>query len=156
MFVRPKTTEKIRWIDDAGKNPEPVQVASISQKCFGAGGWTAKEVRQFMNRTDHIPKVILRNNKVVGYVFYVLHQRVVEIRQLAVDPEYRRQGLGKQLVQHLLQALPSLRRRVVAIEVPEHHLEAQVFLRDLGFRWFRTLRKGTTTEAYLMKFIQGR
>lgn len=155
MLTRPKSQRvKIRWLDDdKPTDPEPVHVSAISQRCLGLEGLSPKFVRQFADSTDHIPKVILCGDKVVGYIFYVLYRHVIIVESFAIDPDHQRQGYGKRLLRHLIQALPGLRRRIIAIEIPERALAAQLCLKSVGFRWDRTLKRGGR-EVYVMKYTR--
>ncbi len=146
---------KIRWIEDVeDDHPEATQVAKISQACFGTHGFRVPEVLRFMDTTDCIPKVAIHRGGVVGYMFYVLHRHVVEVPEIAVRHDMRRQGIGSKLVVHLIEALPSLRRLIIGVAVPENCLPGQLFLREHGFRAVRTLYRGTSKERYLMTFTR--
>lgn len=154
-MLRSQAPFKIRWIEDAEDGHlEAEQVAAISQACFGTKGWTVRDVLAFMDATDHIPKVIVYRGEVVGYLFYVLHDRVVEIRQFAVRPDMRRQGIGDRLIKHLVRCLPSLRRLVAGAAVPEYCVPAQLLLRKHEFRAVQTLGKRTPCERYLMTLMR--
>ena len=142
-----KTGVSIHWIDD----DEPRLVAAISQSCFGPDAWSEDKVCAFMERSDHIPKVLTVGSKAAGFNFYVLHDKVVFIRHFGVTPEFRRQGFGTQMVEALKINLKQLRRRIIAVEVPEDSLAGQVMFRECGFKWFRT-----TPSGYAMRYVAPR
>jgi ribosomal protein S18 acetylase RimI-like enzyme len=52
---------------------------------------------------------------------------------LAVDPRYRRRGVGRALLSRILGSLNPMNRRAIAFRVHERQLAAQVFFRSHGF-----------------------
>lgn len=71
--------------------------------------------------------------RVVGFMVYELHKARIELLRLAVRPEFRREGVGRRMVARLVGKLTWMRDRV-ALHVRESCLDAQLFLRDCGFR----------------------
>ena len=145
------TKPVIRWINDEPTATDEVQqVVDISRRCFGPSvGLTADTVRQYMDTTLYIPKVITDGEKVVGYLFYKLHKHLVSIEHMAVDPDHCRQGYGKRLVAHMKHVLNQIRRPLISVLVPEHAVAAQLFFKSQKFEYKETVGKGTPNEAYL-------
>lgn len=53
--------------------------------------------------------VVKDNNKVVGVAgLHVLGQDLAEVRSLVVDPDYQQKGIGRMLVEHIIQESPKL------------------------------------------------
>jgi len=113
---------------------------------------------------EHGPK---DEEAVVGFKIYELHKTRMHILNLAVDPDYRRRGVGSAMVEKLTSKLCSQRRNMILLEVRETNLEGQLFFRDcggkdedgnkkLGFRAVSVLRDfydDTTEDAYLMQYL---
>lgn len=144
-----KTGTRIHWIAD----DDPEAVVRISRKCFGPDAWEPKDVDDFIGRSDCIPKVISVGDVVAGYNFYVLHKHIVQIKQFAVDENFRRQGFGSHMLKQLIRELPRLRRRIITVAVQETDLRAQLFFKSNGFRWFRTLKDYEAPDVYAMKYV---
>jgi len=70
---------------------------------------------------------------------------------MAVDPEYRRQGIGTLLLDRLRFKLLKTRESIVA-DVPERMLLFQLFLRASGFKATQVLKGADPAEdwSYLM------
>ncbi len=64
----------------------------------------------------------------------------LHLLSLAVEPESRRRGVGKALVDKLIAKLAEGRRNTILTEVRERNLAAQLFFRAQGFRAVRVLR----------------
>ena len=74
-----------------------------------------------------------RHGLVAGYV--VAHRAADEgeILNLGVAAAHRRQGIGRALVEHVLQALAALGVRTVYLEVRESNASARQLYQSLGF-----------------------
>ena len=74
---------------------------------------------------------------------------------IAVASDYRRRGVGSQMVAKLIAKLSSQRRTRIVLEVRETNLAAQLFFRENAFRAVSVLRAyydDTPEDAYLMQY----
>lgn len=69
----------------------------------------------------------------VGYMIYELQESRLNIVNLAVKPERRRQGIGTAMINRLKEKLSPRRRTELRITTHEEWLESQLFLRSQGF-----------------------
>ena len=92
------------------------------------------------------------DGRALGFVAYEHHQHVIRLVDLQVVPPRRRQGLGTAMIRALQNKLPRSRRCRITVKVPERALEAQLFLRALGFRAVRVNRKALDNgdDSYTM------
>lgn len=72
--------------------------------------------------------------KVIAYLFYRLIAGEVHILRVAVDPEWRRQGIGSRLVRECLQAARRLKATAVMLEVRPSNTEAIELYHKFGFQ----------------------
>ena len=88
-------------------------------------------------------------------MIYELHKAKLHILNFAVHPQFRRLGVGSQMVAKLISKLSSHRRTRITLEVRETNLTAQLFFRSQGFqaiaRVARVLR-GLGEDAFLMQY----
>ncbi|MCA9048678.1 MAG: GNAT family N-acetyltransferase, partial [Planctomycetaceae bacterium] len=92
---------------------------------------------------------------IVGFMIYELHQSMLRILNFAVSPDHRRQGVGRQMVQRLIDKLSQQRRREIVLEVRETNLSAQLFFANCEFRALSVLRNhysDTMEDAYYMRY----
>lgn len=93
--------------------------------------------------------------RVAGFVVYNAGLRSLEIVNLAVAPELRRRGIGRQLIDLLKDKLAHGGRNELTACVGDDSLDAQLFLRDQGFRATTVLRNHFQQhdgDAYLMRY----
>ncbi len=91
----------------------------------------------------------------MGFMIYELHKSMLRILNFAVGTDYRRCGIGRQMVQRLIDKLSQQRRREIVLEVRETNVPAQLFFAENGFRAVTVLRKhydDTCEDAYYMRY----
>jgi len=92
------------------------------------------------------------DDRIVGFAVYEMRTKSIQIVRLAVHPELRRRGVGRELLGKLTGKLGS-RRPGLAILVRESNLPAQYFFRSFGFRATLVVRghyQDTGEDAYEM------
>lgn len=117
--------------------------------------WTESEFLACIQRPNCIAMVAVAQEKVVGYMIYEMGPQWFQILNLAVDAEYRRHGVGRVLVQRLVNKLSPRRRHRITLHVRETNLPAQLFFKSLGFRAKAILHDhypDTAEDAYLMAY----
>ncbi len=97
--------------------------------------WLEDDMLHFLReKNSHIGQVAEAGEKVVGFMLYELHKYKMQLVKLAVHPEYRRQGVGTQLINKLKSKIAhSEYRKRIVYEARETNLSAQLFLKSQGF-----------------------
>ena len=121
--------------------------------------WTEDDfIHHFTRWNSPIGEVARHNEKIVGYMVYELHRNHLNVLNFAVCPDVRRRGVGRQMIEKLIGKLLLERRDRILFEVRETNLDAQVFLRSLGFVATDILHDHydeITEDAYVMSFRHG-
>ena len=81
------------------------------------------------------------NGKIVGYVLFWLLPEEVDIHNIAVHTEFRRQGIGHILLQQVVEQARNRNSSRITLEVRVSNLPAQKLYESLGFS-SKGLRKG--------------
>jgi ribosomal-protein-alanine N-acetyltransferase len=81
------------------------------------------------------------NGKIIGYVLFWLLPEEVDIHNIAVQTEFRRQGIGHVLLQQVVAQARSRNSSRITLEVRVSNLPAQKLYESLGFL-SKGLRKG--------------
>jgi [ribosomal protein S18]-alanine N-acetyltransferase len=117
--------------------------------------WSEEDFVRCLRQRNCIGMVAEHEERVAGFMIYELHRNRLHILNFAVASDFRRRGVGQQMVDKLIGKLSPQRRNRILLEVRETNLAAQLFFRDLGFRAISVLRdyyEDTTEDAYLMQY----
>jgi ribosomal-protein-alanine N-acetyltransferase len=117
--------------------------------------WFEEDFIRCLRQRNCIGMVAEHGERVVGFMIYELHKTRLHILNFAVAPQFRRQGVGRQMIEKLLGKLSSQRRVRITLEVRETNLPAQLFFKSSGFRAVTVLRsyyEDSPEDAYLMQY----
>jgi ribosomal-protein-alanine N-acetyltransferase len=117
--------------------------------------WTEEDFLKCLRQRNCIGMVAELGDKVVGFMIYELHKSKLHVLNFAVHPEFRRMGVGRQMVAKLIGKLSSHRRTKITLAVRETNLFAQLFFKMLDFRAIKVLRTyydDSGEDAFLMQF----
>jgi ribosomal-protein-alanine N-acetyltransferase len=130
------------------------EVLQIEQNSFDFS-WTEEDFLRCLRQRNCIGMVAEQGEKVVGFMIYELHKTKLHILNFAIQPAFRRLGVGVQMVTKLVSKLSSHRRTKITLEIRETNLAAQLFFRSQGFRAMRVLRsyyEDSGEDAYLLQY----
>lgn len=126
-------------------------VASIERASF-EHPWTEKELATLMT-TNAVRQVAKYNGQIVGYSMGVRHDRSFHLLNIAVTPEYRRSGVGRELIAYYTSKLTHDSKTSITLFVDERALEAQLFFKQLGFTAIGVLQgRFGKYDAYCMQY----
>lgn len=97
-------------------------------------------------------------DKIVGFMIYELHRKMIYLLNVAVHTEYRRQGIGHKMLAKLDSKLSKDRGSRIESHVRDSNVPAHLWLRDFGFQAVSVVRdyyENTTDDAYLFVFAHG-
>ena len=117
--------------------------------------WLEDDFIRCLRQRNCIGMVAEVDDRVVGFMIYELHKARIHVLNFAVVEDYRRRGVGSQMLAKLSAKLSLQRRCRIVLEVRETNLDAQLFFRENGFRAVSVLHDyyaDTPEDAYLMQF----
>jgi ribosomal-protein-alanine N-acetyltransferase len=117
--------------------------------------WLEEDFIRCLRQRNSIGMIAEYDGRVVGFMVYELNKTRLHILNFAVLPEFRRLGVGSQMVGKLIGKLSAQRRSRIILEVRETNLSAQLFFRENGFRAVSVLHEyyeDTPEDAYLMQY----
>jgi ribosomal-protein-alanine N-acetyltransferase len=118
--------------------------------------WVEEDFIRCLRQRNCIGMVAEHDDQVVGFMIYELNKNRIQVLNFAVAGDFRRRGVGTQMVAKLIGKLSAQRRTRIAMEVRETNLAAQLFFRTAGFRAVSVLRNfydDTPEDAYLMQYL---
>ncbi|MEA1951761.1 MAG: ribosomal protein S18-alanine N-acetyltransferase, partial [Planctomycetota bacterium] len=113
--------------------------------------WLEDDFIRCLRQRNCIGMVVELDDRVVGFMVYELSKTRLHMLNFAVAPEFRRFGVGSQMIRKLIGKLSAQRRSRIILEVRETNLAAQLFFRENGFRAVSVLREyyeDTPEDAY--------
>lgn len=117
----------IRWMIRRDL-PEVLQI----EKASFEDGWKEEDFLVALRQVNCIGNVAEIGEKIVGFFLWEMQQGFLKITNFAIDPNYRRQGIGKAMIQKLFTKLQENRNRITMM-VKESNLPAQLFFKTMGF-----------------------
>ena len=132
------------------------RLASIS--ATGLDPWSEDELRAILKQSGICCRLVTEGGLILGYVIWRTCKRSFRVLSIGVTPSWRRRGVGRFMMRDfLIDRLTSHRRRV-EINVSEENLDAQLWLKALGFvatdvvRQSRVGKDGQAVDAYLFEY----
>ena len=111
---------------------EVPQVAELEKLCF-AMPWSEKSVAGELDNPLALWLVAMDGESLAGYVGSQTVMDETDMMNLAVDSEFRRQGVGEALVNALTASLKELGSRCLTLEVRDSNGPARALYAKLGF-----------------------
>ena len=108
------------------------QVAELEKICF-SDPWSEKSVASELNNKLALWLVAVDGKRVAGYVGSQTVIDETDMMNVAVHPEYRRQGIAQQLVAELVEQLRSVGSHALTLEVRASNDPAIALYKKLGF-----------------------
>lgn len=96
--------------------------------------WTPRRVAGLMRQRESAAIVAVDGNRLAGFILAQYGDESVHIALLGVAREYRRQGLGRRLVQWVEQTATVAGLFLVRLEVRATRRDARYFYAALGYR----------------------
>ena len=114
------------------ENAHVSQVAQLEKLCFSAP-WSENSISSELTNPLSCWLVALDGDRVAGYVGSQTVLDESDMMNIAVDPQYRRQGIAQALVEELVKCLARKGSRCLTLEVRASNAGAIALYEKLGF-----------------------
>ena len=108
------------------------QVAQLEKLCF-RDPWSENSVASELNNPLSLWLVAVEGEKVAGYVGSQSVMGESDMMNVAVHPDFRRQGIGERLILDLIDQLNQRGNHSLTLEVRTSNVSAIALYRKLGF-----------------------
>ena len=115
------------------KEAQVPQIAALERVCF-SDPWSEKSILSELENPLSCWLVAMDGERLAGYVGSQTVLGESDMMNLAVDPDYRRKGLGKELILSLIEALRQRESRCLTLEVRDSNAPARALYEGLGFQ----------------------
>jgi len=109
------------------------QVAELEKICF-SDPWSENSVASELNNPLSLWLVALEGDRVAGYIGSQSVMGESDMMNVAVHPDFRRQGIGEKLILALVEELKALENHSLALEVRLSNEPAISLYQKLGFQ----------------------
>ena len=115
------------------------QVAELEKICFGTAAWSEKSIASELNNALSLWIVAVEDEKVLGYVGSQTVMGETDMMNVAVHPDYRKQGIATGLITELIGALKKRESHCLTLEVrasnePAKNLYKMLDFEEIGIR----------------------
>ena len=108
------------------------EIAELEKKCF-AIPWSEKSFTDEMNNKLAVYLVAKDNGKCIGYAGFWNVSGEGGITNVAVLPQYRKQGIGSMLIKTMIKTARELNIYLLTLEVRKSNIAAQGLYNKYGF-----------------------
>ncbi len=108
------------------------QVAELETLCF-SDPWSVNAISSEVTNPLSYWLVAMDGDRVAGYIGSQSVLGEADMMNLAVSPDYRRQGIGQKLVERLIQDLKNRGTHILVLEVRASNDSAIALYHKLGF-----------------------
>ena len=154
LFQGKEIPVQVRWL----VRRDFSQVQAIEKMCFEFP-WTSEEFLQCLHQPNCLGMVAQHEERVVGFVVYEMPKNRILITNIAVDPEFQRHGIARQMIQKIVSKMIYQQRHKVAIAIRETNLPALLCFRALGFRAATVLKnfyEEMDEDTYVLQYRLGK
>ncbi|MGO9515018.1 MAG: GNAT family N-acetyltransferase [Steroidobacteraceae bacterium] len=112
------------------------EIAEMSRDLIEQGltwSWTPARVQHFISGSESSVVVARRERRIAAFAIMHFGDEVAHLNLLAVAPEHRRQGLGRQLVDWLTATAIEAGVFRIDLEVRTQNDAARIFYQNIGF-----------------------
>ena len=115
------------------------QVAELEKICFGSAAWSEKSVASELENPLSVWLVAVEGEKVLGYVGSQTVIDETDMMNVAVHPDYRKQGIARELIAQLVESLKLRKSQCLTLEVrasnePAKNLYKMLDFEEIGIR----------------------
>ena len=106
-------------------------VKELLDHCFGASAWSRESIVSELENPVSYCAVALEEDQVIGYIAFERIADEGSLIELAVTPEHRKKGIGRELTELMLTSCSGM--RTVCLEVRASNIPAINLYRAVGF-----------------------
>ena len=104
------------------------------EQAYLPNAWSRDVLAEWIQRADTDCRVLAQEGRVVGFLLVVYELEGLHMVNLAVDPDFRRRGLGLSALERIDELAEERGAERIVLEVRETNLAAQLLYRKGGYR----------------------
>lgn len=108
-------------------------IADLEDELFGTEAWDEESLLDELERPGRTFVVFVDDDEAIGYAITMTAGDVADLVRIGVQPSRHREGIARQLLDHLLDAAREESVDRMLLEVSALNTEALAFYADAGF-----------------------
>ena len=108
------------------------RIAELEKLCFSSP-WSEKSISEELQNPLSLWLVAVEGTQTAGYIGSQTVMGETDMMNVAVDPEFRRRGIGRMLISELIERLRAAGSHCLTLEVRSSNEPAIALYRTLGF-----------------------
>ena len=108
------------------------KLSTLDKKCIGIDGWSADSFRSEVKKENGIVLCFINDENIIALLSGYFAEGEGDITSVAVEPEFCRNGLAKQLINEFEDHLPDSTENIF-LEVRESNIPAIKLYQKCGF-----------------------
>ena len=144
--------KKIKIVDCTKEYIDIICEIDRVSSCYN---WTKKMFMDELDNKHSFFKILFLDDKIIGYIIYHIIIDEAEILDVVIYNEFKRQNLGKYLLEQTIGNILKQKVKIIFLEVSEKNIPAINLYLKLGFKQYG-IRKNyykNSETALLMKKI---
>lgn len=109
------------------------RIIALENRLFSAP-WTEKAFENELEDNPYGYYVVYEEHGIIGYLGLWIVDTTMQITTLGVDPAYQRQGIARQLLNHMMEIAKSKGVSLITLEVRQSNVAAKALYTSLGFK----------------------
>lgn len=126
-------------VDYVSANCTDVQEILKLDNSYNCDKYSEKQILDFFNINYYRVIVAKESDKIIGYICFSIIFEECNLIKIVVDKDYRKMGIGKNLVNEMINTCKENNVSKIYLEVREDNISAISFYEKLGFE-FENLR----------------
>lgn len=126
-------------VDCVSSNITDVQEILKLDNSYNCDMYSEKQILDFFNINYYRVIVAKESDKIIGYICFSIIFEECNLIKIVVDKDYRKMGIGKNLVNEMINTCKENNVSKIYLEVREDNISAISFYEKLGFE-FENLR----------------
>ena len=116
---------------------DAARLAAMSHELIESGlrpAWGPQRIGWYVRHSESVVLTARSDRTIAGFAIMRYGEEAAHLNLLAVDPAYRRRGIGRRLVTWLEETALTAGPYLIGLELRAQNLEARDFYRALGYR----------------------
>ncbi|MDB2590304.1 ribosomal protein S18-alanine N-acetyltransferase [Candidatus Thioglobus sp.] len=111
------------------------------ENCVFSSPWSQQKFLDSFQNSSVSMRLISYDDQIAGYLITLNSIDFIDILTIAITPQFQRKGLGRELLDDLLQRLDKNKVRSIMLEVRVSNVSAIHFYQKYGFELIDTRKK---------------